>query len=222
MEKQEEVKSKNKPVSIALAKGRVAEQAIEVLQKLGYEFPDYSKESRKLVFHDKNEEVKFFLVKSPDVPTYVEKGTADIGIVGRDILLEHPADVYELLNLDFGRCRMSIAGDPDLKINFNKKLTVATKYPNIAKTYFDSIDQPAEYIYLGGSVELAPVLGLSDCIVDIVETGKTLDENDLKVERYILDISSRLIANKVSLKTKKNKILPIVNRFEKELKNENS
>ncbi len=220
MEKQS--KSKNQPIRIALAKGRVARQAIKVLENLGYVFPDYSKESRKLVFRDKDDQLAFFLVKSPDVPTYVENGTADIGIVGRDILLEHPADVYELLNLDFGRCKMCVAGFEDLDISFNKKLTVATKYPNIAKTYFDSIDQPAEYIYLGGSVELAPVLGMSDCIVDIVETGTTLKENKLVVERDILDISSRLIANKVSLKTKKDKITPIINRFEQELKNENN
>ncbi len=212
----------NQTLYIALAKGRVAQKALEVLEQLGFEFPDYSKDSRKLVFTDKSNRVSIFLVKSPDVPVYVEKGTADLGIVGRDILLEHPADVYELLNLDFGQCQMCIAGYPDLEIKFNKKLTVASKYVNIAKNYFDSIDQPAEYIYLGGSVELAPVLGLSDCIVDIVETGSTLKENGLIVKKPILDISSRLIANKVSLKTKNEVILPIINRFEEVTKDENN
>lgn len=203
------------PIRFALAKGRVSEQAIEILQSLGYKFPDYSKKSRKLVFEDETGEIAFFLVKSPDVPTYVEKGTADIGIVGRDILLEHPADVYELLNLDFGKCKMCVCGYSDQEFNYNKKLVVASKYPKIAKEYFDSIDQPAEFIYLGGSVELGPVLGLSDVIVDIVETGGTLKENGLSVLVPILDISSRLIANKVSLKTKTKSIEPIIERFEK-------
>lgn len=211
-----------KPVRLALAKGRVAQKAIEALEKLGYHFDDYSKNSRKLVFKDRTGKVAFFLVKSPDVPVYVEKGTADVGIVGRDILMEHPADVYELLNLNFGKCQMCIAGYPDLDISYDKKLIVATKYPNIAKNYFDSIDQPAEYIYLGGSVELAPVLGLSDCIVDIVETGSTLKENGLVVLRPILDISSRLIVNKVSLKTKNDEILPIIDKFEQVLKDESN
>lgn len=202
-------------IRFALAKGRVSEQAIEILQSLGYNFPDYSKKSRKLVFEDETGEIAFFLVKSPDVPVYVEKGTADIGIVGRDILLEHPADVYELLNLDFGKCQMCVAGYEDREISFDKKLVVATKYPKIAKKYFDSIDQPAEFIYLGGSVELGPVLGLSDVIVDIVETGGTLRENGLEVLTPIFDISSRLIANKVSLKTKNKEIQPILKRFEK-------
>ena len=175
-------------VRIALAKGRVARKAIKVLEQLGYKFSDYSKDSRKLIFTDDSEKISFFLVKSPDVPVYVEKGTADLGIVGRDILLEHPADVYELLNLNFGYCQMCIAGYPDLDIKFDKKLIVASKYINIAKNYFDSIDQPAEYIYLGGSVELG----------------------------------SRLIANKVSLKTKNDDLLPIITEFEELQKNENN
>lgn len=202
------------PVKFALAKGRVADKAIKVLEDIGYVFPEYSKDSRKLVFKDTNDEIWFFLVKSPDVPVYVENGTADIGIVGRDVLLEHPADVYELLNLNIGKCQMCVAGYPDTDISYDKKLIVASKYPKIAKEYFDSLDQPAEYIYLGGSVELAPVTGLADVIVDIVETGSTLKENGLKVLSTIFDISSRLIANKVSLKTKNEQIEPVLERFE--------
>ncbi len=201
-------------IKSALAKGRVAKKAIALLLELGYRFPDYSEDSRKLIFTDTTEAIEFFLVKSPDVGTYVEKGAADIGIVGRDVLMEHPAKVYELLNLNIGQCKMCVAGPPDTKIAFNKKLTVGTKYPNIAKQYFNSVDQPVDLIMINGSVELAPILGLSDCIVDIVESGSTLRENGLVVLREICDISSRLIVNQVSLKTKSEFIDPIINKFE--------
>lgn len=201
-------------IKLALAKGRVAKKAIALLKDIGYIFPDYYPDSRKLIFTDSTGAVEFFLVKSPDVGTYVEKGAADIGIVGRDVLLEHPAKVYELLNLDIGRCKMCVAGYPDTKIQYNKKLVVGTKYPNIAKRYFNSIDQPVDLIMINGSVELAPILGLSDVIVDIVETGSTLKENGLVVLNEILDISSRLIVNQVSLKTKSADIDPIIKKFE--------
>lgn len=204
------------PLRIALAKGRVAKEAIKILKKNGYVFKDYEDKSRKLIFQDDTGKIEFFLVKSPDVPTYVENGQADIGVVGRDILLEHPADVYELLNLDIGKCRMCVAGPEDLEINYDRKLVVASKYPRIAKAYFDALDQPAKYIYLGGSVELAPLLGLSDCIVDIVETGSTLKNNDLIVHDVIVDISSRIIANKVSYKLKTESIKEILKAFEDE------
>ncbi len=201
-------------IKIALAKGRVAKKAIALLTDIGYLFPDYSEDSRKLIFTDTTEAIEFFLVKSPDVGTYVEKGAADIGIVGRDVLMEHPAKVYELLNLNIGQCRMCVAGYADTRIQFNKKLTVGTKYPNIAKQYFNSIDQLVDLIMINGSVELAPILGLSDCIVDIVESGSTLRENGLVVLNTICDISSRLIVNQVSLKTKSAYIDPIIHRFE--------
>ena len=201
-------------IRIALAKGRVAKVAINLLEKIGWSFPDYSPGSRKLVFEDSTGRLAFFLVKSPDVPTYVEKGTADLGIVGRDVLMEHPAKVYEMLNLDIGRCRMCVAGYPGTTFSYNRKLTVGSKYINIAKQYFDSIDQPADLIEINGSVELAPVLGLSDVIVDIVETGDTLRENGLDVLTTICEISSRLIVNQVSLKTKTDAILPVIEAFE--------
>ena len=204
-------------IRLALAKGRVARKAIELLQKIGYIFEDYDEKSRKLIFQDTTGAIEFFLVKSPDVPTYVEKGAADIGIVGRDVLMEHPANVYELLNLDIGQCKMCVAGFKDSKPQFGKKLVVGTKYPNIAKNYFNSKDEPVDLIKINGSVELAPLLGLSDCIVDIVESGSTLRENGLVVLEEICDISSRLIVNKVSLKTKGAMIDPIIERFETNL-----
>lgn len=202
---------------MALAKGRVAKKSIELLRQIGWVFPDYTPDSRKLVFEDETGSLAFFLVKSPDVPIYVEKGTADIGIVGQDVLMENPANVYEMLNLNIGKCRMCVAGYPDTSFNYDKKVTVGTKYVNIAKNWFDSIDQPADLIHINGSVELAPILGLSDCIVDIVESGSTLKENGLTVLNTICEISSRLIVNQVSLKTKTEAISPIIDRFEEAL-----
>ena len=190
-------------IRLALAKGRVARKAIELLQKIGYIFEDYDEKSRKLIFQDTTGAIEFFLVKSPDVPTYVEKVAADI--------------VYELLNLDIGQCKMCVAGFKDSKPQFGKKLVVGTKYPAIAKDYFNSKDEPVDLIKINGSVELAPLLGLSDCIVDIVESGSTLRENGLVVLEEICDISSRLIVNKVSLKTKGAMIDPIIERFEANL-----
>ncbi|MDD4692112.1 MAG: ATP phosphoribosyltransferase [Eubacterium aggregans] len=200
-------------IRFALAKGRVAKKAIALLTEIGYCFEDYTPESRKLIFQDTTGAIEFFLVKSPDVGTYVEKGAADIGIVGRDVLMEHPANVYELLNLNIGQCKMCVAGYADTHIQFDKKLVVGTKYPGIAKQYFNSIDQPIDLIMINGSVELAPILGLSDCIVDIVESGSTLKENGLVVLKEICDISSRLIVNQVSLKIKRKEIEPIIDRF---------
>lgn len=200
-------------IRFALAKGRVAKVAIELLKQMGYEFPDYTPESRKLIFEDATGRIAFFLVKSPDVPTYVEKGAADVGIVGKDVLLEHPANVYELLNLDIGVCRMCVAGFENVSPGFGKKLVVGTKYPGIAKAYYAEQDQPVELIKINGSVELAPILGLCDVIVDIVESGSTLKENGLSVLEEITPVSSRLIANKVSLKTKAAAMDPLVSEF---------
>ncbi|MBC3805373.1 ATP phosphoribosyltransferase [Acetobacterium fimetarium] len=204
-------------IRFALAKGRVAKKAIELLIELGYIFEDYSEKSRKLIFTDTTGTIEFFLVKSPDVPIYVEKGAADIGIVGKDVLLEHPAQVYEMLNLNIGRCKMCVAGFKDRPIPYGKKLVVGTKYPVIAKNYFHTKGQLVDIIKINGSVELAPLIGLSDCIVDIVESGNTLKENGLTVLEEICDISSRLIVNQVSLKTKHELIDPIIKEFEKQL-----
>ena len=204
-------------IRFALAKGRVAKKAIELLIELGYIFEDYSEKSRKLIFTDTTGTIEFFLVKSPDVPIYVEKGAADIGIVGKDVPLEHPAQVYEMLNLNIGRCKMCVAGFKDRPIPYGKKLVVGTKYPVIAKNYFHTKGQLVDIIKINGSVELAPLIGLSDCIVDIVESGNTLKENGLTVLEEICDISSRLIVNQVSLKTKHELIDPIIKEFEKQL-----
>lgn len=195
-----------KNLNIALAKGRVANQAIQLLMDCGCQFDDYSKDSRKLIFSDKKNNIKVTLVKSPDVPVYVEKGAADAGIVGKDILLEEKADVYELVNLNIGKCHMCVAGFADKKPDYSKKITVATKYPNITKDHFHKLGVLTDIIKLNGSVELAPLIGLSDIIVDIVESGKTLEENGLVVHEKFLPISARLISNKVSLKTKNEEI----------------
>ena len=199
-----------KYLNIALAKGRVAHVAVELLMSCGYSFKAYTKESRKLIFDDEEHHIRITLVKSPDVPVYVEKGAADIGIVGKDILLENTYDIYELINLNMGQCAMCIAGFYNKKPDYAKKIVVGTKYPNITKNYFHRKGIVTDIIKLNGSVELAPIIGLSDIIVDIVESGKTLKENGLVVYESILDISARLVANKVSLKTKYSEIQCII------------
>jgi len=201
-------------VKIALAKGRTADVAMEMLAQVGIEFKDYSKNSRKLIFEDTSKEVEMILVKSGDVPIYVEKGAADVGVVGKDVLLEEEADIFEVLNLKFGRCRMCVCSKKDFELSFNRKLIVASKYPNIAKNYFDSIGIHSEIIKLNGSVELAPIIGLADVIVDIVESGKTLKENNLEVLKDICDISARMVVNKVSLKTKSEIIKNMIAKLE--------
>ncbi len=201
-------------VKIALAKGRLAEDTIALLKKIGISFKEYSKKSRKLIFKDDTERIKLVFVKSIDIPTYVEKGAVDIGIVGKDILMEDRADVYEILNLNIGRCKICVAGFEDYDFNPNKKLIVASKYPNIAKNYFNKKGILADVIKINGSVELAPILDLSDVIVDIVETGNTLKENGLVILEEIHDISARLVVNKVSLKTKNDEIEGLINGLE--------
>lgn len=197
-------------LNIALAKGRVAKTAMDNLISCGFQFKDYSLESRKLIFSDDEKKVKITLVKSPDVPVYVEKGAADIGIVGKDILLEENYNVYELLKLKVGKCKMCIAGFKDKVPDYSKKVIVGTKYPVITKNHFDQIGVLTDIVKLNGSVELAPIIGLSDIIVDIVESGGTLKENGLVVHESILDISARLIANTVSLKTKFDQIQKVI------------
>jgi len=201
-------------VKIAIAKGRTADEAIELFANAGIKFADYSKNSRKLIFKDTSNQVEMILVKSGDVAIYVEKGAADIGVVGKDILLEEDADVFEVLNLEFGKCRMCVCGRKDFELSYNRKLIVASKYPRIAKNYFDSKGIHCEVIKLNGSVELAPIIGLADVIVDIVESGKTLKENHLEVLKEICDISTRLIVNKVSLKTKSKSIKTLISKLE--------
>ena len=184
-------------LNVALPKGRLGEKVYRLLEQLGLDCRDLLEENtRKLVFENEKAGVRYFLVKPGDVQVYVEHGAADVGVVGKDVLLESGADVYELMDLGFGRCRMCVAAPDSFRDDTGYTLRVATKFPNIARRYYDSLNREIEVIKLNGSIELAPLLGLSDVIVDIVETGSTLRENHLRVVEEILPISARLIANK--------------------------
>ncbi len=190
-------------INIALPKGRLGEKVYEILAKSGYDCPEImDKNTRKLTFENTEKGVRYFWVKPSDVAIYVERGAADIGIAGKDILLEYSPDVYELLDLDIGKCRMCVAAPKEFKYNNEKTLTVATKFPNIAAKYYAQKSVDIDIIKLNGSIELAPILKLSDVIVDIVETGKTLLENGLEPIETIVPISARLVANKASFKFK--------------------
>lgn len=203
-------------INIALPKGRLLKKVYDLFKKIGYENKELLEDNRKLVFENKG--IRYLIVKPSDVGIYVEKGVADIGIVGKDILLENSHDVYELLDLKFGKCKICMASIKDYKEDIERRLRVATKYINVSKKYFDSINRDVEIIKLNGSVELAPILNLSDVIIDIVETGSTLKENNLIVIKDIVDyISSRLIVNKVSFKFKNNLITEIIKNIEEVL-----
>ncbi len=197
-------------LTIALCKGRVANQTMDLLEKLGIKCEEIKdKSTRKLIFTDEEHKLKFFLAKGPDVPTYVEYGAADLGVVGSDIIEEEQRRVIELLDLGFGKCRMCVCGPKEAKdlLLHREQIRVATKYPVIAKDYFHNKKyQTVDIIKLNGSVELGPIVELSDVIVDIVETGSTLRENGLDVLEEICPISSRLIVNRVSLKMQKERI----------------
>lgn len=205
-------------ISVALPKGRLGNKVFDIFAKIGYDCDEMHSDSRQLVFTSEENGISYFLVKPSDVSIYVEHGAADIGIVGKDILLEYEPDVYELLDLGIGKCRMCVAGKNDFSDNPDVALRVATKFVNIAKTYYKSINRNIEIIKLNGSIELAPILDLSDVIVDIVETGTTLKENNLGVLTEILPISARLISNKASYKFKTEEINKIVTKFSEELK----
>ncbi len=190
-------------INIALPKGRLGEKVYSMFERAGFACPSIrEKRTRKLIFENKETGVRFFWVKPSDVAIYVEHGAADIGVAGKDILLEYKPDIFELLDLNMGRCRMCVAGKKGFSIGKDKTLVVATKFPNIAAEYYSLKSRDIEIIKLNGSIELAPILGLSDVIVDIVETGKTLLENNLEPFETIVDISARLIANKSSFKFK--------------------
>ena len=204
-------------ISVALPKGRLGNKVFDIFAKIGYDCDEMHSDSRQLVFTSEENGISYFLVKPSDVSIYVEHGAADIGIVGKDILLEYEPDVYELLDLNIGKCRMCVAGMNNFKDNPDVALRVATKFVNIAKTYFKSINRDIEIIKLNGSIELAPILDLSDVIVDIVETGTTLKENNLTVLNEFLPISARLISNKASYKFKTDEINTIVKKFSEEL-----
>lgn len=200
-------------VNIALPKGRLGEKAYAAFEAAGYECPSIKENNRKLIFENKERAVRYFWVKPSDVAIYVAHGAADIGICGKDILLEYEPDVFELLDMKMGKCRMCVAAKKDFTDDTGRTLTVATKFPNIAADYYASKGRDIDIIKLNGSIEIAPILGLSDVIVDIVETGTTLRENDLIVYEEIFDISARLIANKVSHKFKNDEITTIKERL---------
>lgn len=189
-------------INVALPKGRLGEKVYDMFEKAGFECPSIKETNRKLIFENEETGVRFFWVKPSDVAIYVERGAADIGVAGKDILLEYEPDVYELLDLNIGKCRMAVAAKKDFRDNTDRTLRVATKFTNIAKNYYAGIGRDIDIIKLNGSIEIAPILDLSDVIVDIVETGKTLLENDLKPFTDIVPISARLIANKSGFKFK--------------------
>lgn len=207
-------------LTIALSKGRLADLSIELLEGMGIDCSEYKNASRKLIFSDEHNHIKFFLVKPGDVPTYVEYGAADIGIVGKDTLLEEGRHLYEVLNLGFAACRMVVAGPAELqgKMDGLNNKRVATKYPGIARDYFEHKRRESiEVIKLNGSVELAPLVGLSEVIVDLVESGRTLKENGLVILDVIADISARMVVNRVSMKMESDRINRIIDGLKKQL-----
>ncbi len=205
-------------LTFALAKGRLADKTMELLEKIGITCDEMKENSRRLIFTNEELKLKFFLAKASDVPTYVESGTADIGIVGKDTLLEEGRNLYEVMDLNMGKCRFAVAGYRDTmdKLNNSLDLRVATKYPNVAKEYFyQKKHQTIEIIKLHGSVELAPIVGLSDVIVDIVETGSTLKANGLEVLADICPVSARVVVNRVSMKLEHERIAEIMKGLRK-------
>ncbi len=204
-------------INVALPKGRLGEKAYAMLKKSGFDCPAMEDPGRKLIFENPEKGVRYFWVKPSDVAIYVERGAADLGIVGKDILLEYRPDVYELLDLGMGRCRMAVAGKKDFRDPVGQTLKVATKFPNIARSYYSGKCRDIDIIHLNGSIELAPILGLSHVIVDIVETGTTLRENDLMVYEEIVPISARLIANVASYQFKDDVINAICDSLRKQV-----
>lgn len=204
-------------LNVALPKGRLGEKVYGMFEKSGFECPEVLGDSRKLIFENQAAQVRYFWVKPSDVAVYVERGAADIGVAGKDIIDEYLPDVYELLDLKVGKCRMCVAAKKGFRNNPDVTLRVATKFSNIAKRYYSSMGRDIDIIHLNGSIELAPVLGMSDVIVDIVETGTTLKENGLEVIETIMPISARLIANKSSFEFKKNETLKVIEGLKRQV-----
>ena len=205
-------------LNVALPKGRLGEKVYEMFEAAGYECPSIKENNRKLIFENEEKQVRYFWVKPSDVAIYVERGAADIGVAGKDILLEYSPDVYELLDLNLGKCRMAVAAPNEFQDDGQKTLKVATKFTNIAANYYASLGREIDIIKLNGSIEIAPILKLSDVIVDIVETGTTLKENNLEVKSTIVPISARLISNKSSFKFKGADIEKIVDSIKNQVK----
>ncbi|MBR2122433.1 MAG: ATP phosphoribosyltransferase [Lachnospiraceae bacterium] len=203
-------------LTIALTKGRLAEKTLKLLTDAGYDCSQILDGSRRLIFEDEDNRLRFFLAKGPDVPTYVEYGAADIGVTGSDIILEENRRVYEVLDLGFGKCSMCVCGPESAAhlLEHHEKIRVATKYPRIARDYFyHQKNQTVDIIKLSGSVELGPIVALSDVIVDIVETGATLKENGLDVLETIIPLSARMVVNPVSMQMKSARIRELIDRI---------
>lgn len=208
-------------LNVALPKGRLGEKVYDMFEKAGFECPSIKEGGRRLIFENPLKGVRYFWVKPSDVAIYVERGAADIGVCGKDILLEYEPDIYELLDLGFGKCKMAVAAKNDFRDNPRRTLRVATKFSNIARNYYTSLGRDIDIIHLNGSIEIAPILDLSDVIVDIVETGTTLKENNLCVTETIVPISARLIANKASFKFKSQDIEKIAESLAKQTEEKN-
>ena len=210
-------------LTFALGKGRLAKKTLELFEQIGITCEEMKdKDTRKLIFVNEELKLRFFLAKGPDVPTYVEYGAADIGIVGKDTILEEGRNIYEVLDLGFGKCRMCICGPEEARdlLQHHELIRVATKYPHIAKDYFyNKKHQTVEIIKLNGSVELAPIVGLAEAIVDIVETGATLRENGLEVLEEICPLSARVVVNQVSMKMENERINKILSDLRKYMEN---
>ncbi len=210
-----------KPLRIALTKGRLEKDTVKLLEKIGCNCENIHNKGRKLILPVGNGEIEVVLAKAADVITYVEHGVCDLGVVGKDTILEQGSSFYELLDLGFGKCRFALAGKKDTDFYSGYKIkTIATKYPNVTRSFFESKGMDVRVIKIEGSVELAPLLGLSDAIIDIVETGSTLKENGLEVKEYVSDISARLIANIAGLKLRKHEIENLVDKLEEAIKND--
>ena len=205
-------------LNIALPKGRLGEKVYAMFEAAGFECPSIKENNRKLIFENAEKQVRYFWVKPSDVAIYVERGAADIGVAGKDILLEYRPDVYEMLDLNLGKCRMAVAAPNDFRDDETRTLRVATKFTNIAANFYAGLGRQIDIIKLNGSIELAPLLGLSDVIVDIVETGTTLKENGLTVLDTIVPISARLIAGKASYSFLGDEIRTLAEKMKEQVK----
>lgn len=208
-------------LNVALPKGRLGEKVYSMFEKAGFPCPSIKEANRKLIFENEEAGVRYFWVKPSDVAIYVERGAADIGVAGKDILLEYEPDIYELLDLDVGKCKMAVAAPKGFRDDARKTLRVATKFSNITRNYYASLGRDIDIIHLNGSIEIAPILGLSDVIVDIVETGTTLRENNLEVVETVVPISARLIANKAGYKFKTAQIEKVINSLKEQVEGNN-
>ena len=209
----------SKQITIALTKGRIEKDTVKLLEKAGFDLSFMAEKGRNLIFESPDKKFRFLLVKAPDVTTYVRHGVADLGVVGKDVLMEHPSGYLEMLDLNFGLCKFSLASTADYQPKDHKRKRIATKYPTVATDFFNQKGEDVEIISIQGSVEIAPVIGLADAIVDIVETGNTLVANGLHVYDDICRISARLIVNKAALKNNP-EVMPFIQKIEELVGNE--